>query len=561
MVTNKYITRIASVIMAAAVILCLMASLFSDKLQEVYGNNAVTMKYESKLFSTDQIMDIDILMDEDDWNNMLENAISEEYYSCNVVVNGKTFYSVGIRPKGNTSLSSIANDPDTDRYSFKLEFDHYIEGQTCYGLDKLILNNNYADATNMKEAIVYDMYQYLGVDASLYNYAKISVNGDYRGVYLALEAVEDSFMLRNYGTEDGNLYKPESMGIGGGVDGNGFPQMGEMPDGADFPQKGEMPDGEDFPQMGEAPNGEAADIKMGIMGGNGGADLNYTDDDLDSYSTIWDGEITDSDKKDHKRVVEALKNISEGTDLETYMDVDNILKYMAVHTFVVNDDSLSGTMAHNYYLYEYNGKLNILPWDYNLSFGGMSMGGKMGGQSLGATSVINDAIDTPFSITDFFDALLENEEYLEQYHGYLNELVEKYVNGGEFEKTYERIRSQIDDLVGNDPTAFYSYEEYEEAANMLIEVVQLRAKSVSGQLAGTIPSTDEGQQQDSSNLIDGSDIDLSVMGSFSGGGGGNEGQGKDNGFAGTPQPFDAGDVSPISEEKADLQDSNQDSVK
>ena len=609
MVTNKYITRIASVIMAAAVILCLMASLFSDKLQEVYGNNAVTMKYESKLFNTDQIMDIDILMDEDDWNNMLENAISEEYYSCNVVVNGKTFYSVGIRPKGNTSLSSIANDPDTDRYSFKLEFDHYIEGQTCYGLDKLILNNNYADATNMKEAIVYDMYQYLGVDASLYNYAKISVNGDYRGVYLALEAVEDSFMLRNYGTEDGNLYKPESMGIGGGVDGNGFPQKGEMPDGEDFPQKGEMPDGEDFPQkgempdgedfpqkgempdgadfpqkgempdgedfpqkgempdgedfpqMGEAPNGEAADIKMGIMGGNGGADLNYTDDDLDSYSTIWDDEITDTDKKDHKRVVEALKNISEGTDLETYMDIDNILKYMAVHTFVVNDDSLSGTMAHNYYLYEYNGRLNILPWDYNLSFGGMSMDGKMGGQSLGATSVINDAIDTPFSITDFFDALLENEEYLEQYHGYLNELVEKYVNGGEFEKTYERIRSQIDDLVGNDPTAFYSYEEYEEAANMLIEVVQLRAKSVSGQLAGTIPSTDEGQQQDSSNLIDGSDIDLSVMGSFSGGGGGNEGQGKDNGFAGTPQPFDAGDVSPISEEKADLQDSNQDSVK
>ncbi len=599
MVTNKYITRIASVIMAAAVILCLMASLFSDKLQEVYGNNAVTMKYESKLFNTDQIMDIDILMDEDDWNNMLKNAISEEYYSCNVVVNGKTFYSVGIRPKGNTSLSSIVNDPDTDRYSFKLEFDHYIEGQTCYGLDKLILNNNYADATNMKEAIVYDMYQYLGVDASLYNYAKISVNGDYQGVYLALEAVEDSFMLRNYGTENGNLYKPESMGVGGGVDGKDgdgwqmgekpdgedfpqkgeipdgedfpqkrempdgedFPQKGEMPDGADFPQKDEMPDGEDFPQMGEAPNGEAADIKMGIMGGNGGSDLNYTDDDLDSYSTIWDGEITDTDKKDHKRVVEALKNISEGTDLETYMDVDNILKYMAVHTFVVNDDSLSGTMAHNYYLYEYNGKLNILPWDYNLSFGGMSMGGGMGGQSSGATSVINDAIDTPFSITSFFDALLENAEYLEQYHEYLNELVEKYVNGGEFEKTYERIRSQIDDLVGNDPTAFYSYEEYEEAANMLIEVVQLRAKSVSGQLAGTIPSTDEGQQQDSSNLIDGSDIDLSVMGSFSGGGGGNEGQGKDNGFAGTPQPFDAGDVSPISEEKADLQDSNQDSVK
>ena len=240
---------------------------------------------------------------------------------------------------------------------------------------------------------------------------------------------------------------------------------------------------------------------MGAIGGSGGADLNYTDDDLDSYSTIWDGEVTSSGKKDHKRVVEALKNISEGTDLETYMDVDNILKYMAVHTFVVNDDSLSGTMAHNYYLYEYNGKLNILPWDYNLSFGGMSMGGGMGGQSSGATSVINDAIDTPFSITNFFDALLENEEYLAKYHEYLNE------------------------LVAEDPTAFYSYEEYEAAVEMLYEVINLRGESVSGQLDGTIPSTDDGQKADSSTLIDGSGIELSVMGSMSMGGGAGEGIG------------------------------------
>ena len=414
-------------------------------------------------------------------------------------------------------------------------------------MDKLILNNNYADATNMKEAIVYDMYQYLGVDASLYNYAKICVNGDYWGVYLALEAVEDSFMLRNYGTEDGNLYKPESMGVGGGEDekdgeggpGGEAPEMGEFP-GEEMPQMGGDPQGGEMPQMGNGnmpedfqppengkmpENADFSDHEMGAMGGSGGADLNYTDDDLDSYSTIWDGEVTDSGKKDHKRVVEALKNISEGTDLETYMDVDNILKYMAVHTFVVNDDSLSGTMAHNYYLYEYNGQLNILPWDYNLSFGGMSMGGGMGGQSSGATSVINDVIDTPFSITNFFDALLEDEEYLAKYHEYLNELVEKYVNGGEFQKTYERIRSQIDDLVSDDPTAFYSYEEYDAAAQMLLEVVSLRAESVSGQLDGTIPSTDDGQQEDSSSLIDGSDIDLSVMGTMSGGGGAGHGAG------------------------------------
>ena len=157
-------------------------------------------------------------MDEADWNDMLENATAEEYYQCDVEVNGTTFYRVAIRPKGNTSLTSIASDPTTDRYSFKLEFDHYVDGQSCFGLDKLILNNNYADATNMKEALIYDMYQYLGADASLYNYAKITVNGEYWGVYLALEAVEDSFMLRNYGAQSGKLYKPDSMNIGGGKD-------------------------------------------------------------------------------------------------------------------------------------------------------------------------------------------------------------------------------------------------------------------------------------------------------------------------------------------------------
>ena len=63
---------------------------------------------------------------------------------------------------------------------------------------------------------------------------------------------------------------------------------------------------------------------------------------------------------------------------------------------------------------------------------------------------------------------------------------------------------------------------------MLCQVVQLRADSVQGQLDGTIPSTDDGQKEDSSSLIDGSDIDLSVMGTFSGGGGNKDGMGGEN---------------------------------
>lgn len=475
MISHKHISRFIAWAILLAVGLCLAAIVFSDRLAAAAGTTGVSLEYESKLFDTSQILDVNILMDEDDWNDMLENAISEEYYTCDVQVNGETFYQVGIRPKGNTSLSTIVNDPDTDRYSFKLEFDQYIDGQTCYGLDKLILNNNYADAASMKEAMIYDMFQYLGADTSLYNYAKISVNGEYWGVYLALEAVEDSFLLRNYGTANGNLYKPEGMGLGNG---GGSPASG-----------------------------------------SGGADLNYTDDELDSYSVIWDGEVTDSGKSDHKRVISALKNIAEGTDLEQSMDIDNLLRYMAVHIFSVNDDSLSGTMAHNYYLYESSGKLNLIPWDYNLALGGMNAGGMDPGSSTsGASSVINSPIDDAFSSTDFFDTLMADETCHSQYYSYLQQLVEEYVNGGGFEAFYTRTRSLIDSLVETDPTAFYTYEEYNTAAETLCQVVSLRGESILGQVNGTIPSTKEAQQSDSSTLVDASDLDLTVMGTMNAGG-------------------------------------------
>ena len=411
--------------MAAAVCLCLCTVAFSGPIAAAAGETGITMAYETALFDTSSVLEVNIRMDETDWNDMLANAAAEEYYQCDVEIGGTTFYRVAIRPKGNTSLTSIANDPTTDRYSFKLEFDHYVDGQTCFGLDKLILNNNYADATNMKEALIYDMYQYLGADASLYNYAKLSVNGEYWGVYLALEAVEDSFLLRNYGVQDGELYKPDSMNIGGGKDFGDF---------------------------------NADDIDFGDL------------------------------------------------------DLDNLLRYMAVHVFSVNEDSLSGMMAHNYYLYEAGGKLNLIPWDYNLSLGGM-------GSSNDATSVVNDVIDNAFSGTTFFDTLMENETYHSQYYAYLQQLVSEYIGGGGFDAFYTRVRSQIDAFVESDPTAFYSYDEYLTAAETLYQVVKLRGQSIQGQLDGTIPST-EAAQRTSDALVDASALDLSTMGYMNSGGGG-----------------------------------------
>jgi len=559
MLSSRHISKITIALISAVLILCILAMTFYDKLLPVVNTSGYSMEYQDKLFDTSEVLNIDIVMDNAKWNEMLKNATQEVYYECDVIINGTTFKQVGIRPKGNTSLSSIANDPDNNRYSFKLEFDQFVDGQTCFGLDKLVLNNSYADTTNMKEAIVYDMFRFLDADASLYNYAKISVNNEYWGVYLALEAVEDSFMLRNYGMNKGYLYKPDSMNFGGNNDdkkssGNNFPTPPEgtfqMPEsfektGGGMPQ---IPNSgnrsknaeENNKQKNEAikdntlspPESEkqSSDKRSfsgsgermgrgGFPGGmGGGGNLNYTDDSLDSYGTIWNGAVNDSSDADHKRVVEALKNIHNRTGIEKYIDIDQVLKYMAVHNFSVNDDSLSGSMAHNYYLYEADGQISILPWDYNLALGGMNGGD--------ATSIINEPIDDLWRGTNLLDFVLQNEEYKARYHEYYNKLVNEYLYGGKFEETFNRIRTQIDSLVETDPNSMYTYEEYLKGAQVLYDAVMLRAESIKGQLEGTIPSTADGQSTDSSKLIDASHLNLSDLGQFMMGGGGGFGGNK-----------------------------------
>ncbi|MBQ6574673.1 MAG: CotH kinase family protein, partial [Lachnospiraceae bacterium] len=183
------------------------------------------------------------------------------------------------------------------------------------------------------------------------------------------------------------------------------------------------------------------------------------------------------------------------------------------------------------------GQVNIIPWDYNLAFGGMGGMSGMDGRNpettrsageadpgknadeaaenrtAGATGTVNDPIDDSWGSTSFFDVLLDNEEYNSRYHEYLQMLVD-YVEGGRYEEVTKEIRSGIDELVRTDPTAFYTYEEYENACIVLDEVVDLRAQSIKGQLDGTIPSTSAGQREDSSSLIDASHINTSDMGTM-----------------------------------------------
>lgn len=503
---------------------------------------------------------------------------------------------------------------DSTRYSFKLEFDHYEDGKTYHGLDKLCLNNLIQDNTMMKDYLVYQMMDDFGVDAPLCSYAYITVNGEDWGLYLAVESVEDSFLQRNYGNDSGNLYKPDSMSFGGGrgngkdfnfddfdfdddtnsqdmpqkdlngemadgdfpappdnqdsdfpappdgqsdteqgqwqagnsdafsergngfgggmpsdgkmpsgdeiPNGGGMPSDDEMPNGDGMPNGDEMPNGGGMPSDGEMPNDGEMPSDSGMPNGgrmpngggmpNGGArgsddvKLKYIDDNVESYSNIFDNAKTDITSADQKRLISSLKNLSECTDLENTVDIDEVLRYFVVHNFVCNGDSYTGSMIHNYYLHEQDGQLAMIPWDYNLAFGSF--------QNSNADSSVNADIDNPVSGGSADDRpmvgwIFSDEKYTQEYHELFSEFIARWFSDGQLAQMIEDTQALIKPYVEKDPTKFCTTEEFETGVQALETFVTLRADAVSRQLSGD------------TSAVDTSGLDISDMGNMGMGGG------------------------------------------
>lgn len=575
MSTNRHIDKIC--IACITVLLILSLVLLNLKSAGALPVSA-DMGYESRLFDTSKVHTIDIRME--DWDGFIETCENEEYSECSVVIDDETYKNVGIRAKGNTSLSSVKNYGN-DRYSFKIEFDCYDAGISYHGLDKISLNNIIQDHTYMKDYLCYQMMNAFDVAAPLCSYAYITVNGENWGLYLAVEAVEESFLERNYGNDYGELYKPDSTDMGGGrgnggrFDGEAFgeetpdtgqqlediempqnrtfpnngepplddnmsqdagalnqenmPDSGRMPDMPDhkgpkggnmpqtdeIPQTGEMPQANEIPQTGEVPptGGMRENAsKNGGMSASDDVSLIYTDDSYESYNNIFDNAKTDITDKDKDRLIASLKALNEGTDIADIVDIDQVIRYFVVHNFVCNFDSYTGSMIHNYYLYEKDGRMSMIPWDYNLAFGGFM-------SNTDTAGLVNYPIDTPvsggeISSRPMLEWIFENEEYTELYHTYFDEFITEYFNSGVFAEEMNAISQMIAPYVEKDPSKFCTYEEFEAGVETLKKFCLLRAESITGQLNGTIPSTSEEQKKDNSALIAVDGLNISDMGAM-----------------------------------------------
>lgn len=435
--------------------------------------------YETKLFNEKKVTTINIEIDEKDWAGMMENPTAEEIKKATVTVNGKRINNIGIRTKGNSSLTSVASS-DSKRFSLKLDFDYYDSSQSIYGLKKLNLNNNFSDTTQMKEYVSYEILESMGLSTPEHSYMNVTVNGEDYGLMLGVEAVDETFLAKNYGSNDGFLFKPDGTG----------------------------------------------------------SDLKYISSDIDDYSGL--NPKTNESNIDQSNILDMIDVINNGGDIEEYIDVDNMLRYFATTTALVSMDSYQGMLKHNYYLYEEDGKFSIIPWDYNMAFGSFSMGGmgskgmqmpegmdpsKLGNmdvskeemklpegqksskgfeggnmldamtnQDIMSEESINFDISNPVSGTTIEDrpllnALLKNKEYLATYEKYLKELSTQYFTEENVSKITKEVSATILTYVEADPSKFGTTEQFLEGVSgekSLAAFAGARSDSILKQLSGEL---------------------------------------------------------------------------
>lgn len=223
--------------------------------------------------------------------------------------------SVGFRLRGNTSR-------DSEKKSFKLSFNTFIDGREFYGVDKINLNGEHNDPSIARSKICWDLFQSIGTNATRASHAAVYINGEYYGLYVNVEHIDDEFLNKNFDDPSGNLWKCL------------YP--------ADLTYRGNNPDEYKF------------------VSGNRRTYELTTNETEDDYSQL-------------ARLIKIINNTPDDVfqdSLESILVIEELLKYFAVNNLVGGWDDY-WFLRNNFYLYYEPAKdiFHWIPYDYDNTFG------------------------------------------------------------------------------------------------------------------------------------------------------------------------------------------------
>jgi spore coat protein H len=357
------------------------------------------------------------------------------YVPCTISYQGKQWWFVGIRCKGNSSLSNAWRS-SSYKFPFRLNFDKFedehpeIKNQRFYGFDNISLSNNITDKSFMRQKIAMDSFNEGGVPAPMTCYMQVyidkGVGPEYFGLYTITEIIDYPFLNRTYGSSAGNLYKPTGTGATFSI----FNQ-------ASFDKEN---------------NEDAADWSDVISAINAlNADRSQPD--------VW------------------------RNNLEEHLYVDGFLHWLAMNTVIKNWDAY-GQMAQNYYLYgdpAKNGQLQWLPWDADAAF--TPNGGPGGdGTRNPITSVMQANITATWPLIRY---TIDDAVYKQRYINYVKESITYPLTIAWLTARINNYRTLIQPYVAQEKapySALKSTAEFNSAVNSLLNYVNTRINQVTTEM-------------------------------------------------------------------------------
>jgi len=403
-----------------------------------------------EVFDDTAVKRFDFVISEDNWAAMLANMtslygtfgrggggtnFSDEdpiFVPAEVYYNGKQWYKVGVRFKGNSSLSNTWGSGIL-KLAFKMDFDEYeddypqIKNQRFYGFKKFSLKNNYADKSMLREKVAADIFKNAGLAMSHTAFYTLYVDhGDgpqYFGLYTLVEEVDNTVIDTQFSSDNGNLYKPEDYG-------------------ASF------------------------------------VDGTFNEDGFEKKTNEDEADWTDI-----KDLFSALHASTRTTDptawragLDAVLDTDVFLHYLAVNTVIQNWDTY-GRMAHNYYLYNSpdTNKLTWIPWDNNEALQTGNMGGSLPLNFSGLSS----------SSWPLIGYLYSDSVYKAKYDAYVQDVVDGAFNVNTMQTTYTTYAALIESYATTEVSGYTflnSSSDFSSALSTLKTHVSSRATAVSNYL-------------------------------------------------------------------------------
>ncbi|MFH1118703.1 MAG: CotH kinase family protein [Bacteroidota bacterium] len=337
---------------------------------------------------------VDIIIHPDTLNWIYENVESDmEFHAVFVFDNGNvhdTINDIGFRLRGNTSRHSA-------KKSFKVSFNTWVQGRKYHGIEKMNLNGEHNDPSIVRARLYWDILKRSVLAGPRANHVQVFINGNYYGLYLNCEHIDEEFVESYYGNNNGNLYKCL------------WP--------ADLTYRGADPDEYKF---------TSGDRRTYDLKTNEEAD-DYSD--LAEFITILNNTPTDD----------------LPCELEKLFNVQDYLKVAAIDVLTANWDGYIYN-KNNFYLYHntFTGLFEYIPYDTDNTFGIDWFNIDWSARDIYTWSNTNE--ERPL-----FTRLMQVPEYRAWYTYYIRQIINEVTGSQDFLNSLMTLKEQLDDYVVSDP--------------------------------------------------------------------------------------------------------------